>query len=46
MPKRSETVFSQLTNLVPTHLHAGTLAGFLLKVSRFVIAFALDKAFV
>lgn len=46
MRKRIETVFSQITNLFPKHIHAVTLRGFLLKVSMFVIAFALDKAFI
>lgn len=44
--KRIETVFSQSTNLFPKHIHAVTVDGFLVKVSRFVIAFALDKAFI
>jgi hypothetical protein len=46
MRKRIETVFSQITNLFPKHIHAVTLDGFLLKVSMFIIAFALDKAFI
>ena len=46
MRKRIETVFSRITNLFPKHIHAVTLDGFLLKVSMFVIAFALDKAFI
>lgn len=46
MRKRIETVFSQITNLFPRHIHAVTLDGFLLKVLMFVIAFALDKAFI
>ena len=46
MRKRIETVFSQITNLFAKHIHAVTLDGFLLKVSMFVIAFALDKAFI
>lgn len=46
MRKRIETVFSQITNLFPKHIHVVTLDGFLLKVSMFVIAFALDKAFI
>jgi hypothetical protein len=45
-PKRIETVFSQITSLFPKHIHAVTLDGFLLKVSMFVIAFALEKAFI
>jgi hypothetical protein len=46
MRKRIETVFSRITNFFPKHIHAITLDGFLLKVSMFVIAFALDKAFI
>lgn len=46
MRKRIETVFSQITGLFPRHIHAVTLDGFLLKVTLFVIAFALDKAFI
>jgi hypothetical protein len=46
MRKRIETVFSQITGLLPRHIHAVTLDGFLLKVSWFVIAFALDKVFI
>lgn len=46
MRKRIETVFSQIAGLFPKHIHAVTLDGFLLKVSMFVIAFALDKAFI
>jgi hypothetical protein len=46
MRKRIEMVFSQLTNSLPKHIHAVTLDGFLLQISLFVIAFALDKAFI
>jgi hypothetical protein len=46
MRKRIETVFSQIAGLLPKQIHAVTLDGFLLKVSMFVIAFALDKAFI
>ena len=46
MRKRIETVFSRITAMFPRHVHAVTLDGFLLKVSFFVIAFALDKAFI
>lgn len=46
MRKQIETVFSRITNLLPKQIHAVTLDGFLLKVWMFVIAFALDKAFV
>jgi hypothetical protein len=46
MRKRIETVFSQITSLFPKHVHAVTLNGFLLKLSMFIIAFALGKAFI
>jgi hypothetical protein len=46
MRKRIETVFSQITNMFPRHIHAVSFRGFLLKVSMFIIAFALDKAFI
>ncbi len=46
MRKRIEMAFSQLTALFPRHIHATSFRGFLLKVSWFVIAFALDKAFI
>ena len=46
MRKRIETAFSQLTAMFPRHIHATSFRGFLLKVSWFVIAFALDKAFI
>lgn len=46
MRKRIETVFSQITALFPRHIHAVSFRGFLLKVSLFIIAFALDKAFI
>jgi hypothetical protein len=46
MRERIEAVFSRITNLFPKHIHAVTPDGFLLKVSMFVIAFALDKAFI
>lgn len=46
MRKRIETVFSELTRLFPRHIHAVTLKGFLMKVSFFIIAFTLDRAFI
>ena len=46
MRKRIETVFSQITAMFPRHIHAVSFRGFLLKVSLFVIAFALNKAFI
>jgi IS5 family transposase len=46
MRRRIETVFSQITAMFPRHIHAVSLRGFLMKVSFFVIAFALHKAFI
>jgi hypothetical protein len=46
MRKRLETVLSQITAMFARHIHATSFRGFLLKVSFFVIAFALDKAFI
>jgi hypothetical protein len=46
MRKRIETAFSQITAMFPRHIHAVSFRGFQLKVSMFVIAFALDKAFI
>jgi hypothetical protein len=46
MRKRVETTFSRITAMFPRHIHAVSFRGFLLKVSLFVFAFALDKAFI
>ncbi|MDT5159509.1 MAG: hypothetical protein QOH51_3866, partial [Acidobacteriota bacterium] len=46
MRKRIETVLRQISSLLPKKIHSVTLDGFMLKVSMFVIAFALDKAFI
>jgi hypothetical protein len=46
MRKRIETAFSQITAMFPRHIHAVSFRGFQLKVSLFVIAFALDKALI
>ena len=46
MRKRIETAFSRLTAMFPRHIHATSFRGFLLKISWFVIAFALDRAFI
>lgn len=46
MRKRIETVFSQITMMMPRHIHATSFRGFLLKVTLFIIAFALEKAFI
>lgn len=43
MSKRIETVFSQITMMMPRHIHAVSFRGFLLKVSLFVIAFVLQR---
>ena len=43
--KRIETIFSQISSFFPKWIHAVTLRGFLLKVALFVVAFAIDKAF-
>lgn len=46
MRKKIETVFSEITRLFPKRIHAVTLKGFLMKVSFFIIAFTLDRAFI
>ena len=46
MRKRIETVFSQITAMFPRHIHAVSFRGFLMKVSFFIIAFAVDKALI
>lgn len=46
MRKRIETVFSEITRLFPKRIHAVTLKGLLMKVSFFIIAFTLDRAFI
>jgi hypothetical protein len=47
MRKRIETVFSQITNLFPRHIHTVTFRGFLMKISFFIIfAFTLERAFI
>jgi len=46
MRKRIETVFSEITSLFPKRIHAVTLKGFLMKVTFFIIAFTLDRAFI
>ena len=40
-----ETVFSQITNRFPKSIHAVTFEGFMLKVSSFIFAFTLERAF-
>jgi hypothetical protein len=46
MRKRIETVFSQITSLFPRNIHTVTFRGFLMKISFFIIAFTLDRAFI
>ena len=46
MRKRIETVFSQIKAMFPRHIHAVSFRGFLMKLSFFVFAFAMDKAFI
>jgi hypothetical protein len=46
MRKRIEAAFSQITSMFPRHIHAVSLKGFLMKVSFFIIAFTLDRAFI
>lgn len=43
--KRIETVFSEITNFFPKHIHAVTIDGFLLKLLFFVFGYTLTKAF-
>jgi len=43
--RRIETVFGEITKLFPKKIHATTLAGFILKVSLFLFAYQVDKAF-
>nr|WP_227687107.1 transposase [Spirosoma arboris] len=44
--KPIETVISQIEALFPRKIHAVTAKGFLLKVFLFVLAYAVDKAYV
>ena len=46
MRKRIETVFSEIMKLFPDRIHAVALKEFLIKVSFFIIAFTLARAFV
>jgi hypothetical protein len=46
MRKRIETAFSQITSMFPRHIHTVTFRGFLVKISFFIIAFTLDRAFI
>ena len=46
MRKRIETVFGEISKLFPKKIHATTLDGFLLKISLFLFAFQIEKAFI
>jgi hypothetical protein len=41
-----ETVFGEIAKLFPKKIHATTLSGFVLKVSLFLFAYQVDKAFI
>ncbi len=43
---RIETVFGEITKLFPKKIHATTLSGFILKISLFLFAYQVDKAFI
>lgn len=44
--RRIETVFGEITKLFPKKIHATTLSGFVLKISLFLFAYQIDKAFI
>lgn len=44
--RRIETLFGEITKLFPKKIHATTLSGFILKVSLFMFAYQIDKAFI
>ncbi|HEX8130677.1 MAG TPA: IS982 family transposase [Pyrinomonadaceae bacterium] len=44
--RRIETVFGEIAKLFPKKIHATTLAGFILKVTLFLVAYQIDKAFI
>lgn len=44
--RRIETLFGEITKLFPKKIHATTLSGFILKVSLFLFAYQIDKAFI
>jgi hypothetical protein len=44
--RRIETVFGEIMKLFPKKIHATTLSGFILKVSLFLFAYQVDKAFI
>lgn len=43
--RRIETVFGEIAKLFPKKIHATTLSGFILKISLFLFAYQIDKAF-
>jgi hypothetical protein len=44
--RRIETLFGEITKMFPKKIHATTLSGFILKVSLFMFAYQIDKAFI
>jgi hypothetical protein len=44
--RRIETVFGEITKLFPKKIHATTLSGCILKISLFLFAYQIDKAFI
>lgn len=44
--KYIETVFGEIQKMFPKKIHATTLDGFILKISLFLFAYQLDKAFI
>lgn len=44
--RRIETVFGEISKLFPKKIHATTLSGFILKISLFLFAYQVDKAFI
>lgn len=44
--RRIETVFGEIMKLFPKKIHATTISGFLLKISLFLFAYQVDKAFI
>jgi hypothetical protein len=44
--RRIETVFGEIAKLFPKKIHATTLSGFILKITLFLLAYQIDKAFI
>ncbi len=44
--RRIETLFGEITKLFPKKIHATTLSGFIMKISLFMFAYQVDKAFI